>query len=154
YCSGGIDDASIIGGSPGAANRIFANAPGGFGGPASNLNLVSNAIYGNGTNPDFCTAPGGLCLNCKSGNRASNFMGYTAAGVLATNTGADLLYRNQPGSAVLKNSWINIPGIDFDSINAASTYLVNYSSSSGILQIFGDYQVSGTTLTLDYASQL
>src|SRR5207248_4662439 len=56
---------------------------------------------------------------------------------------------------VLKNSLVNpSPGIYTADFASTGTYLVNYSTNPGVVQVYGDYQVTGSTLSLDYASQL
>jgi hypothetical protein len=61
---------------------------------------------------------------------------------------------NGNGGVTFKKTWINpSPGIDSSALFAGS-YFVNYSTNTGIVQIYGDYAVSGSTLNLDYANQL
>jgi len=55
----------------------------------------------------------------------------------------------------LKNSLVNpSPGIYLTGFAKQGSYLVNYSTSPGVVQVYGDYQLSGSTLTLDYSAQL
>ena len=41
-----------------------------------------------------------------------------------------------------------------DRFATAGCYVLNYSTNPGVVEVYGDYEVAGTTLTLDYATQL
>jgi len=86
----------------------------------------------------------------------SNNIGYSSASVASPDTTAEILFDNATTSNLtLKASWVNpTPGIPSSNFVSTGTYLVNYSTNSGQVQVYGDYTVSGSTLTLDYATQL
>ena len=44
------------------------------------------------------------------------------------------------------------PGIQLSGFGQPNSYLLNYSS--GVMQVYGDYKVSGSTLSLDYLDEL
>src|SRR5262249_22789922 len=54
----------------------------------------------------------------------------------------------------LKQSLLNSSGIQTSGFVHTNSYLLNYSTNTGLLQVYGDYQLSGSTLTLDYANAL
>ena len=57
-------------------------------------------------------------------------------------------------SLVLKNSLIASGGIQTSNLGQSGSYILNYSTTPGVVQLYGDYQLAGSTLTLDYANQL
>src|SRR5258708_23617673 len=55
----------------------------------------------------------------------------------------------------LKNSLVNPAlGIQTSGFATAGSYVLNYSTNPGVVQLYGNYQLSGSTLTLDYANEL
>ena len=61
------------------------------------------------------------------------------------------------GNFILKNSFVNPSGgISTAAFNTAGTYLVSYNqnAATGTVVVYGDYQLAGSTLSLDYANNL
>src|SRR5207249_3199634 len=101
----------------------------------------------------------GLESDAATGNRGDTInFGYTASGAAAGNSTADIFFSNSSASSLaLQNSQVNSsPGIDTSGFNRAGNYLLSYNQdyATGTARIYGDYSVSGSTLTLDYANQL
>jgi len=46
------------------------------------------------------------------------------------------------------------PGITTSGFNTAGSYLVNYTTTTGVVNLYGDYLISGSTFTLDYSNRL
>ena len=111
-----------------------------------NNTLISNSVYNND--------PYGVQTSISAGDVLANCnIGYTSATVLSPDNSAEIFYDNANiESLFLKNSLLNpSPGIYLTGFAKAGSYLVNYSTNSGIVQVYGDYQLSGSTLTLDYS---
>ncbi len=119
--------------------------------PSSNNMFTLNSIYSN--------TSGGIAIGALNGDRfVDGRLGYNAAGVSLPDTAPEIHYT---GSSVvtltLKNTRVNpLGGIDTSGINMSGTSLVSYNQdlSTGTVQIYGDYNVTGSTLTLDYAANV
>ena len=154
----GLDVLSNLAADTIVGNKVYSNNTGasgnddGIGIAGPNNILVGNYVYSNFTNQ---AGSGGVWLEgTASGNLwVGGGLGYTPAGVPAPDGNAEVYMDNSANNLVMKNALVNpspgIPGSDFQT---AGEYLVNYSS--GVVQVYGDYVVNGSTLTLDYASQL
>jgi len=112
-------------------------------GYTGNATFINDASYGN----TFADVAGD---NSSTSTMAGCSIGISTMGV-ASGTGI----KQGPFHLVLKGSQINpsasIPSAIF---NQASDYILNYSTQTGVLQLFGDYRVTASTLTLDYTQRL
>jgi len=116
---------------------------------ANNNTLISHSSYANGVVGIYSSAStGNTCVSCN--------LGYSSASVASPNSQGEVRFDGAATSNLtLKNSKINpAQGIQTSGLSLSGSYLLNYSTNTGVLQVYGDYQVSGSTLTLDYASQL
>jgi len=116
-----------------------------------NNTLIGNSFYSNSNY--------GVYSSSSTGNVfANNNIGYSSTSVSSPDTSAEIYFDNTAtavSNMTLKNSLVNpSPGIDTTGFNEATRYLLNYSTNTGVLQVYGDYQVSGSTLTLDYTPRL
>jgi len=132
------------------ANNIYANSGFGVDLIGSNNVFIANSIYSNtsgGLEMDT-NGTGNLCASCN--------IGYSSTSVSSPDTTMEISLDNaNTENLTLKNSLVNpSPGIDTTKFAKANSYLLNYSTNSGVLQVYGDYLVSGSTLTLDYTSRL
>src|SRR5262249_27030911 len=114
-----------------------------------NNTVIGDSSYANATNGLFNSAStGNLCVSCN--------IGYSSSGVLSPDTGSEISFNSASASRLtLENCLLN-PSSTFDATGFAkpNSYVLNYTATPGILQLYGDYQLSGSTLTLDYAQQL
>ena len=110
---------------------------------------IGNDVYGNQLQGIFASSTG-------ANNRfIDGAVGYDAQGNPQPDSGAEITLdpAANPESLILKKVAINpSPGIATAGFNAAANYLVAYSTNAGIVNVYGDYQVSGSTLTLNYAA--
>src|SRR5262249_2997217 len=109
--------------------------------------FIANSVYSN--------TSAGVYTSGSTGNVfANNNIGYSSASVSSADTGAEIAFDNATASTlVIKNSLINpSPGIGTSGFAQSNSYLLNYSS--GVLQVYGDYQLSGSTLAVDFANSL
>ena len=146
------------------ANNIYGNIQHGviFRAPnVKNNTLISDNIYANGYGgstgnglagiyaENSTSGSGQVCVNCN--------IGYTSAGTASADNFTEVQFDNTTGNngLTLKNSLVNpSPGINTAELVQPGSYLLNYSTNTGVVQIYGDYQLSGSTLTLDYANVL
>ena len=114
---------------------------------ANNDVLIANNVYSNGSFGIYNSQGTGVV-------GAGNNVGYSSASVALQNTTAEIAFDStQTENMILKNTAINPSlGVQASGFNKANSYFVNYST--GLVQVYGDYQLSGSTLTLDYASQI
>src|SRR5262249_25613412 len=118
--------------------------------PGANNTVIANTFY---SNKDAILiqrgATGNVCVACN--------IGYSTAGVSNPETDYEVFPdANSTGNGlVLKNSLLNpSPGIRIAGFTSTGTYVVNYSTNSGVVQVYGDYQVSGSTFSLDFVANL
>ena len=115
---------------------------------AANNLFINNSVYGHAT--------GGVNIqtNATGNTFVDSKLGYSAAGVSLPDSSNEVVFQNTGSrSLILKNSWVNPAApIDTTGIDSTGTYVLNYST--GIVQVYGDYTVSGATWTFDYATQL
>src|SRR5439155_22420078 len=57
---------------------------------------------------------------------------------------------NQTNTFILKKSTVTT--IEKVKFAKPGNYVINYSTTPGVVQVYGDYTVSGSTFTLDYAT--
>jgi hypothetical protein len=138
-----------------AADNIYSNTygfycGGTFGGCSNNL-FISNNIYSNGIGYySSAGATNNACVNCN--------IGYSSSSVSLPETTAEIAYAGDStaNNLTLKNSNVNpFRGIQTSGINTPvpfASYLLNYSTNPGVVQVYGDYLVAGSTFTLDYST--
>jgi len=170
------NDGINLSGAPGyntfVSNNLYSNGRFGLYMPGSNNLVVSNRIYSNSRGIGIgtcCAAANGNTLISNyiysngyyglavAGGSSGNLwvgggIGYSSAAVAASNTTAEINLDNATtNNLVVKNALINPTlGIGFSGFTSTGAYLVNYSTNPGMMQIYGDYAVSGSTFTLDY----
>ncbi|MDO8805385.1 MAG: NosD domain-containing protein, partial [Elusimicrobiota bacterium] len=135
-------------------NNVYSNsAAGAFIEPGANgtVFLVNN-FYSNGTY--------GLRLFDSINNTFSGGnIGYDGTGASKPDSLSEIYFEpiGNVKTLVLKGARINPdPGISRDGMNRDGTSLLSYNqdADTGTVRIWGNYQVAGSTLTLDYAAQL
>ena len=154
------------------ASTCYGNAQGGIAANvASNNTYSGNSIYGNGTSGIALLSTSNNVLCCelhlcqyrlwtpapdvyRGILYAGGGIGYSTRSVASADSSSDVILDNTTGNnLVLKNTLVNaIPGISSGSFSHANSYLVNNSTTPGVTQVFGDYTVSGSTLTFDYST--
>ncbi|MBI4425856.1 MAG: right-handed parallel beta-helix repeat-containing protein, partial [Elusimicrobia bacterium] len=135
-----------------AAERVHANAWAGarlLGG--STNTWVGSAVYGNGG--------GGIVL----GNGASEnvfthgSLGYDGAGASLPDSGGEVSWTGAGGgNLALRGTRVNPSGEAVSALDDPGSYLLSYGQDfdTGTLRLWGEYQVSGSTLSLDYGQAL
>ena len=125
--------------------------------------LIADSMYSNSNGAGFGAglgtsygASGNVAVSCN--------IGYSSAAVSLPDAGnptigAEIVISNAAGNGtalVIKNSLVNpAPSPVYPSeFTAAGSYLLYYSTNPGVVQLYGNYQASGSTLTLDYANEL
>ena len=110
--------------------------------------LIADSIYANVAYDAGLSAAygsGNVCAACN--------LGYSATGVSLPDSNE--VSPVAPVTLVFKNTLMNTTnGNILNYLNQQGSYWINYSTSPGVMQVYGDYTVSGSTLTLNYASQL
>ena len=137
------------------SNNIYSNCSGVFFNGSANNTLISDSIYGAitcGANDsalamDNTSNTGNVCVGC--------ILGYTRSGYSAPDASNEVGLGVNTSNVTFKSSLIN-PAIGIINSNSFSStkYILIYSTSPSVVQVYGDYQLSGSTLTLDYANQL
>lgn len=133
-----------------AGNTISNNANGVYSISSTQNRLIGNSIYSNS----------GYDLRIENGTNDTVIeggqIGYTSAGVSAPAGIGEVLFDNTTVSSVtIRRALLNpSPGILTSGIAMPGSSLLYYSTAPGVVQLYGDYQVSGTTLTFDYSSAL
>ena len=121
--------------------------------PGKNSVMIGNYLYSNHTGQSNSGAL--LLLSSVTGPLwVGGGLGYTPTGSSAPDGNAEVEYFDSTANnLVLENALVNpSPGIPAANFAGTGEYLLNYSS--GVLQVYGDYQFSGSTLTLNYAPAL
>jgi len=134
-------------------NNSYSNSYGIYlwNGPSNNT-LIGNNIY---SNSDY-----GIYADASFGNAfIDGNMGYSISGDSLKNTSAEVYY--QPGtpaeSLILQGVRLNpTAGIHVTGMDVAGASLISYNQDydTGTVRIWGNYQLAGSTLTLDYTTQL
>ena len=137
-------------------NLVYGNAGPAMDLQASNNNtLVANSVYGNSIFGitsygirNSLGATGNVCASCQ--------VGYSTSGVASPDGQTEILFDNSTTNyLILKNTPVNpSPGIDLTGFAKPGSYLLIYSTTTGLVQVYGDYQLAGSTFTLDYANEL
>ncbi|HNW44637.1 MAG TPA: right-handed parallel beta-helix repeat-containing protein, partial [Elusimicrobiales bacterium] len=132
-------------------NNAYANASYGMQLLSSNNNTFAwHNIYSN-------SGYGVYAMNSAGNTFAGGRLGYDAAGADKPNTTFEIVF--DPGyveTLVLKETRMN-PALPMylDGINMPGSYLLSYNQdyATGTVRMWGNYQVAGSTLTLDYAAE-
>ena len=140
-----------------AANNVYLNNPADSSFNGINIqNSNNNVLIGNSLYFNTDSSAGALFLEGGStGNLwVGGGLGYTPAGVSAPDTTSEVSFDNtSTNNLVIKTALINpAVGIQTSGFVRAGSYLVNYSTNAGVAQVYGDYKVSGSPFTLDYAT--
>jgi len=88
---------------------------------------------------------------------AGGGIGYSSTSVASPDSTAEILFDNTSASSlILKNTPVFAASstIVVSGFAQPGSYLVNYTTNTGIVQVYGDYQISGSTLALDYTNEL
>ncbi len=146
YFTGGSNNNTVSG------NTVTGNVSMGiYLNGANNNVLIGNQVSGNQDRGIYLSAAVNTTL-------VESRLGYDAAGTPHANGTAEILFdAGNPASLVMKNTRVNpSPGINLTGFNRVDNYLVSYHQDfdTGTVRIYGDYAVSGSTLSLDYASRL
>jgi hypothetical protein len=156
-------------------NKFYSNLAHGLSGSSvSNLLFVGNEFSNNMTDGAFFTfgannatwiannifsnAGKGVSMSASFGHVfVDTVLGYDNAGNSAPN-GLELdIPSADTGNFTFRNSRINpANGIDLTSFNDSSSYILSYAQDydTGTVRLWGNYTLSGSTLTLDYSAQL
>ena len=133
------------------SNLSYSNAADGIdvdAGSGSNT-LIADSVYSNSGHGLYTQGDGAVVNTCAACN-----IGYSSTSVSLPDSQTEIDMVGTDGALILRNSPINpaqpINLADF----ASGTALVNYSTNTGIVQMYGDYQLAGSTLTVDYANRL
>jgi len=142
------DGIDISANSVAVGNNSFANLSAGIE-VGNNAVLIANNFYANGNGGIFVSAASGVI-------GVGNNIGYSSSSVSVPDAPSEILFDPaQTQNLTFKNSPINPSvGVQTSGFAKANSYFVNYSTSAGVVQVYGNYKVSASTLTLDYASQL
>ncbi|MDO8805380.1 MAG: NosD domain-containing protein [Elusimicrobiota bacterium] len=134
-------------------NNSYSNTGGGILLSGSNSTLLGNNSYSNATY--------GVSAIVSSNTFIDGTIGYNAAGDTLMNTTAEINFSPgtpaTPEALVLKGTRVNPSvGISTTGMDVAGASLISYNQDydTGTVRIWGNYQVAGSTLTLDYASRL
>ena len=111
---------------------------------------ISNFSYGNGS---------GLLTYLGSSTQPNIFagggFGYDAnLNSVPNTTDLNIQAEAQQKNLILRDVYLKQSGIVAAGFDTAFGYMLNYSTAPGVVQVWGDYVVTGTTFTVDYASQL
>ncbi|OGS21758.1 MAG: hypothetical protein A3J70_05745, partial [Elusimicrobia bacterium RIFCSPHIGHO2_02_FULL_61_10] len=131
-----------------AHNKFYRNANSGV-----QLNSVGTLI-GNET---YANAYGLATYNEPASRLFADSLGYGNGKAQADAVSELFIGTNGNENLTMKGVRINpSPGFSTTNLNAAGKYVVSYNQdyATGTVRLWGDYTVSGSTLTLDYASQL
>ena len=145
-------------------NRIYNNSGDNVSIPVSQDLYGSDVIYGGSAGLNLVGTPNTFISETIYGNsyldlRANNASTDTFVGCNIAYTTAAVASGNGIGEGpfqlVFKSSLLNpSSSVRAASFSQTGVYLVNYSTQAGNVQVYGDYQVSGSTMTLDYAQML
>ncbi len=140
---------NLLTGNQSHANSSFGLA---FGGSSNNNVLVSERFYANQDSGIYSFNPTGSVLD-------GCWLGYSPSGALAPNKNAEIYFEPTATSnaMTLKQSRVNASvGISTAGFNGVGRSLLSYDQDydTGTLRLWGDYSLSASTLTLDYASPL
>jgi hypothetical protein len=131
-------------------NKIHNNAGKGIVLSGHHIFMVSNFIYANGSN--------GLYMETASDTQmVGGALGYTSSFVSAPNTGAEVLFNwGFSPFLMMKEVRVNSGGIDPTGFFSPNAALLSYTQNNeaGVLRLWGDYVVGGSTFALHYASPL
>ena len=117
---------------------------------SSNNNFfISDYVYGNTGNMNT----NGVYTSGSTGNVwVGGDLGYSTTSVSSPDSTSEVVFSGS-NNLTLKKVLVNpTPGISTASISGTGSYVLNYST--GVLRVYGDYMLSGSTLTLDYANEL
>ncbi|MFC1522486.1 fibronectin type III domain-containing protein [Elusimicrobiota bacterium] len=109
--------------------------------------LLSNYSFSNTSYGIYLTGPGNIFID--------GVLGYDEQGNSAPNTLAETGCAPE-GGAILKNTRVNPSAGIVTSACIADYFLISYNQDydTGTVRIWGDYSLSGSTLTLDYNTDL
>lgn len=132
-------------------NRTFLNQDG-IRVAAASL-LIGHFSYRNSSLGLYATGIGSGVFSYLNGA-----LGYGADGTSFANAGGEVGFQaSQPESGILKSVQLNPQaGVAISGFNIEGNYLLSYdqSSDTGTLRIWGDYLISGSTLSLQYSQRL
>ncbi|MEI7528714.1 MAG: right-handed parallel beta-helix repeat-containing protein [Elusimicrobiota bacterium] len=157
-------------------NNSYSNTHGIYVGLYSNNNVFtgnngySNSSYGvylvdssnnnNFSGNNFYSNPYGIYTDQSSGNTVvDGNIGYNAAGVSSKNTTAEIYFvpgtPGTPEALILKGVRVN-PAVGISTVGmdvpGASLISYNQDADTGTVRVWGNYQLAGSTLTLDYST--
>ncbi|MFH1724222.1 MAG: NosD domain-containing protein, partial [Elusimicrobiota bacterium] len=147
----------MLSGAAGAAGNLLAeNASHSNSGEGLFLqDFASSTLIGNGS---YCNS-GGILVESSGGNTfTGGALGYDRAGNPCANSGGEISFdAGKTESLALYGVRINPAiGLSTAGFNREGNYLLSYDQDldTGTVRLWGDYLVSGSTLTLDYSTRL
>ena len=125
---------------------------------SNNNSVVGNTIsYGPGDDGlDFGGNSNVFANNVIVNSGGANGLGpnHTSGSVMEGGSVTGQIRFGGSAGIVMKGVWANPTLYGFGNFADTSTYLVNYSTTPGVVQVYGYYALSGSTFTLDYANEL
>ncbi|PCI36618.1 MAG: hypothetical protein COB53_08925, partial [Elusimicrobia bacterium] len=135
-----------------AANNFYSNSSFGMNFDNSSNNIVTS-------NHSYSNASDGLRIDNATNNTIiDSRFGFDDTGANLPNTNSEVSFAGGGGlkTLILKGIRINSLGVGVTGIDQDGAYLLSYDQdfTTGSLRIYGDYEVAGSTLTIDHNTRI